>query len=111
MIRYYTLEIMRGLGPSDQDYAILKHRKGSLRYYMHGLSVYFPLDLSTYSSHYEIESDFCALTNWEEFLQVFYANEVTGAIKPFGNSYVFLIILGAVPLIIIGGRNLIFKKR
>ena len=53
MIRYYTLEIMRGLGPSDQDYAIIKHRKGSFRYYMHGLSIYFPASLSTYSSNYE----------------------------------------------------------
>ncbi len=111
MIRYYALNIMRGLGPSDQDYAILKHRKGSLRYYMHGLSIYFPDSLSGYSSYYEEGSDFCALTNWEEFLQVFYANDVTGALTPFGNSYVFFIILGAVPLIIIGGRNVIFKKR
>ncbi len=102
---------MRNLVPSDQNYAIINNRIGLSSAFMHGLSVYFPVDLSTYNSHYEIESDFCALTNWEEFLQVFYANDVTGALTPFGNSYVFFIILGAVPLIIIGGRNVIFKKR
>ncbi|MFX1320434.1 MAG: hypothetical protein ACFFAQ_02210 [Promethearchaeota archaeon] len=42
---------------------------------------------------------------------MFYENDVDGAIKPFGNSYVFLIILETVPLIIIGGRKAIFKKR
>ncbi len=111
MIRYYALDIMRNLVPTDQNYAIINNRVGGASTFMRGLSVYFPLELSTYSSHYELDNDFCALTNWEEFLQVFYANDVDGAIKPFGNSYVFLIVLGAVPLIIIGGRNLIFKKR
>ncbi len=111
MIRYYALDIMRNLVPSDQNYAIINNRIGSASDFMHGLSVYFPVDISTYSSHYQIENDFCALTHWGEFIQVFYANDVAGALTPFGNSYVFFIILGAVPLIIIGGRNVIFKKR
>ena len=110
MIRYLALEIMRNLGPSDQGYAIINNRRASCPY-MHGLSVYFPFDLSTYSSFYEEGNDFCALTHWEEFLHVFFENDVAGAITPFGNSYVFFIILGAVPLIIIGGRKAIFKKR
>ena len=111
MIRYLTLEIMRNLVPSDQDYAIINNRAASASAFMHGISVYFPFELTGDYSHYQTDNDFCALTHWEEFLQVFYDNDVSGAITPLGNSYVFFVILGIVPIIIIAGRNVIFKKR
>ena len=112
-IQNSALNLMSHLVPGDENYAIINNRVGDASDFMTGLSVYFPAYLTPGFSNYQIENDFCVLTNWEEFLQVFYENEVNATTQPFDYYYVFFIFLGAMASLIILTiiYNKVFKKR
>lgn len=117
LIRNAALNLISYLVPGGQNYAILNNRVGDASDFMAGLSVYFPDNgpLPSYSS-YQIGNDFCALTNWEEFLQTFYTGDIDTITTPIGESALFFTIFGVVPfiliaLVIIKERTALFKKR
>ncbi|MFX0042581.1 MAG: clostripain-related cysteine peptidase [Candidatus Hodarchaeota archaeon] len=113
LIRDSASNLINHLVPGGQDYAIINNRVGEASDFMRGLSVYFPEFLAPSYTGYQIGNDFCALTNWEEFLQVFYDGDVDTISTPFNGVNIFIIILTAAPYVLIGlvVYNEVFRKR